>query len=70
MWTPWSTPFFVISWNSTRATLSLGFLISSEMWNAIASPSRSGSVARSTSSAFFAADLSSSRTFSLPSMTS
>jgi hypothetical protein len=65
--------FFVISLKRTRRTLSSAAFVtpsSSAMCQAIASPSRSGSVARKTWSAFFAARLMSERTFALPLMTS
>src|SRR5436190_19190570 len=60
----WATASLVISWNRTRRTLPLPPLPS---WlatcHAMASPSRSGSVARSTRSDAFAARLISARVF-------
>ncbi len=63
--------FFVISLKRTRRMRpSPVSPSSSAMWNAIASPSRSGSVARNTRSTLRAARLISERTFAFPLMTS
>ena len=56
----------VISWNRTRLTLPLSFPTASLTCQAIASPSRSGSVAIRIRSASFAALLSSAIAFCLP----
>ena len=56
----------VISLNTTRLRFLLVSLISSDTCQAMASPSRSGSDARRTASAFLAAILSPVIIFSLP----
>ncbi len=71
-WIAFWMAFLVISLKSTRRTRASppSAPNSSEMCQAIASPSRSGSVAMKTRSAFLAARLMSERTLALPLMTS